>query len=58
MQHPPSPWALANKNAHHPMHRTRAALTIGQRSMPTRATGVRVWNIDRLLLVWLYRLYP
>jgi hypothetical protein len=22
------------------------------------ATGVRLWNIDRLLLVWLYRLYP
>jgi len=22
------------------------------------ATRVRLWNIDRLLMVWLYRLYP
>ncbi len=25
---------------------------------PKSPTRVRLWNIDRLLLVWLYRLYP
>ena len=30
-------------------------LVVLRRKSPTR---VRLWNIDRLLLVWLYRLYP
>jgi hypothetical protein len=33
----------------------RQQLIILRRKSPTR---VRLWNIDRLLLVWLYRLYP
>jgi hypothetical protein len=33
----------------------RQQLVVLQRKSPTR---VRLWNIDRLLLVWLYRLYP
>src|ERR1700687_4278020 len=33
----------------------RQQLVVLRRKSPTR---VRLWNIDRLLLVWLYRLYP
>src|SRR3981189_2673722 len=33
----------------------RRRLVVLRRKSPTR---VRLWNIDRLLLVWLYRLYP
>ena len=33
----------------------RQQLVILRRKFPRR---VRLWNIDRLLLVWLYRLYP
>jgi hypothetical protein len=33
----------------------RQQLIVLRRKSPTR---VRLWNIDRLLLVWLYRLYP
>jgi len=33
----------------------RQQLVVLRRKFPTR---VRLWNIDRLLLVWLYRLYP
>jgi hypothetical protein len=33
----------------------RQQLIVLQRKSPRR---VRLWNIDRLLLVWLYRLYP
>ena len=33
----------------------RQQLVVLRRRFPTR---VRLWNIDRLLLVWLYRLYP
>src|ERR1700681_1078201 len=33
----------------------RQQLVVLQRKSPTR---VRLWNVDRLLLVWLYRLYP
>ena len=33
----------------------RQQLIVLRRESPTR---VRLWNIDRLLLVWLYRLYP
>src|SRR6202165_4934134 len=33
----------------------RQQLVVLRRKAPTR---VRLWNIDRLLLVWLYRLYP
>src|ERR1700738_1919124 len=33
----------------------RQQLVVLRRRSPTRA---RLWNIDRLLLVWLYRLYP
>src|ERR1700734_221585 len=33
----------------------RQQLVALRRRSPTR---VRLWNIDRLLLVWLYRLYP
>ena len=33
----------------------RKQLVVLRRKSPTR---VRLWNIDRLLLVWLYRLYP
>jgi hypothetical protein len=33
----------------------RQQLVVLQRKSPTR---VRLWNIDRLLLVWLHRLYP
>src|SRR5258708_30658676 len=33
----------------------RQQLIVLQRKSPSR---VRLWNIDRLLLVWLYRLYP
>ena len=33
----------------------RQQLIVLGRESPTR---VRLWNIDRLLLVWLYRLYP
>src|SRR3979490_1366730 len=33
----------------------RQQLVALRRKSPTR---VRLWNIDRLLLVWLYRLYP
>jgi hypothetical protein len=33
----------------------RQQLVVLQRKSPRR---VRLWNIDRLLLVWLYRLYP
>ena len=33
----------------------RQQLTVLRRKSPTR---VRLWNIDRLLMVWLYRLYP
>src|ERR1700736_2681347 len=33
----------------------RQQLVVLRRKSPTRA---RLWNIDRLLLVWLYRLYP
>src|SRR6202043_1848653 len=33
----------------------RQQLVVLRRKCPTR---VRLWNIDRLLLVWLYRLYP
>ena len=33
----------------------RQQLAVLLRKSPTRA---RRWNIDRLLLVWLYRLYP
>ena len=33
----------------------RQQLLVLRRRSPTR---VRLWNIDRLLLVWLYRLYP
>jgi hypothetical protein len=33
----------------------RQQLVVLRRKPPTR---VRLWNIDRLLLVWLYRLYP
>jgi len=33
----------------------RQQLIVLRRKSPTRA---RLWNIDRLLLVWLYRLYP
>jgi hypothetical protein len=34
--------------------REMAAMAVLWRKSPTR---VRLWNIDRLLLVWLYRLY-
>ena len=33
----------------------RQQLVILRRKSPSR---VRLWNIDRLLMVWLYRLYP
>ena len=33
----------------------RQQLIVLRRKSPTR---VSLWNIDRLLLVWLYRLYP
>ena len=33
----------------------RQQLVVLRRKSPTR---VRLWNIDRSLLVWLYRLYP
>src|ERR1700719_1629918 len=33
----------------------RQQLVVLRRRFPTR---VRLWNIDRLLLIWLYRLYP
>ena len=33
----------------------RQQLIVLRRQHPRR---VRLWNIDRLLLVWLYRLYP
>jgi len=33
----------------------RQQLVVLRRKSPTR---LRLWNIDRLLLVWLYRLYP
>src|ERR1700681_3807699 len=33
----------------------RQQLVVLRRKSPTR---VRLWNIDRLLFVWLYRLYP
>jgi len=33
----------------------RQQLVVLRRKAPKR---VRLWNIDRLLLVWLYRLYP
>src|SRR6266550_5066014 len=33
----------------------RQQLVVLRRKSPTR---VRLWNIDRLLLVWLYRLFP
>jgi hypothetical protein len=33
----------------------RQQLIVLRRQQPKR---VRLWNIDRLLLVWLYRLYP
>src|ERR1700733_10149293 len=33
----------------------RQQLVVLRRKSPTR---VRLWNIDRFLLVWLYRLYP
>src|ERR1700723_2556359 len=33
----------------------RQQLVVLRRKSPTR---VKLWNIDRLLLVWLYRLYP
>src|ERR1700693_5516295 len=33
----------------------RQQLVVLRRKSPER---VRLWNIDRLLLVWLYRLYP
>src|SRR6202045_2819902 len=33
----------------------RQQLTVLRRKSPTR---VRLWDIDRLLMVWLYRLYP
>src|SRR6202451_3161193 len=33
----------------------RQRLVVLRRKSPKR---VRLWNIDRLLLVWLYRLYP
>ena len=33
----------------------RQQLVVLRRKSPRR---VRLWNIDRLLLVWLYRLYP
>src|ERR1700757_4121077 len=33
----------------------RQQLLVLRRKSPTR---VRLWNIDRLLWVWLYRLYP
>jgi hypothetical protein len=33
----------------------RQQLVILRRKFPRR---VRLWNIDRLLMVWLYRLYP
>jgi hypothetical protein len=33
----------------------RQQLVVVRRKFPKR---VRLWNIDRLLLVWLYRLYP
>jgi hypothetical protein len=33
----------------------RQQLVVLRRKSPTR---VRLWNIDRLLMVWLYRLYP
>src|SRR6202166_303514 len=33
----------------------RQQLVVLRRKSPKRA---RLWNIDRLLLVWLYRLYP
>ncbi len=33
----------------------RQQLVVLRRRSPAR---VRLWNIDRLLLVWLYRLYP
>jgi IS1 family transposase len=33
----------------------RQQLVMLRRKSPTR---VRLWNIDRLLLLWLYRLYP
>src|SRR6202140_3398699 len=33
----------------------RQQLVVLRRKSPMR---VRLWNIDRLLLVWLYRLYP
>src|SRR6266849_2642323 len=33
----------------------RQQLIVLRRKSPTR---VRLWNIDRLMLVWLYRLYP
>jgi hypothetical protein len=33
----------------------RQQLVVLRRKSPTR---VRLWNIDRLLLVWSYRLYP
>ena len=33
----------------------RQQLIVLRRKSPAR---VRLWNIDRLLLVWLYRLYP
>jgi hypothetical protein len=33
----------------------RQQLMVLRRKSPAR---VRLWNIDRLLMVWLYRLYP
>ena len=33
----------------------RQQLIVLRRQQPKR---VRLWNIDRLLIVWLYRLYP
>ena len=33
----------------------RQQLVVLRRKSPRR---VRLWNIDRLMLVWLYRLYP
>jgi len=33
----------------------RQQLVVLRRKAPTR---VRLWNIDRMLFVWLYRLYP
>ena len=49
------PWFTRRARLEAENHILRQQLVVLRRKSPTR---VRLWNIDRLLLVWLYRLYP